>query len=66
MKIVVYERPAGQYYFSLPGQVVEGELKDGYRVQAGRHGELMIFGEPGTIGLTLERAIQSGIVKLPK
>src|SRR5262249_1505065 len=64
MKIVAYERPAGEYHFSLPGQVVEGELKDGYRVQAGRYGELMIFGEPGTIGLTLERAIQSGVVKL--
>ena len=66
MKIVLYERPAGEYYFSLPGQVVEADLKDGYRVKEGRFGELLIFNEPETIGMTLERAIQVGVVRLPK
>jgi hypothetical protein len=66
MKIVLYERPAGEYYFSLPGQVVEAELKDSYRIQEGPFGELMIFGEKETIGMTLQRAIEMRVVRLPK
>jgi len=66
MKIALYERPAGEYHFSLSGRLVEADLKDGFQVKEGRFGELLIFGEPGTIGMTLDRAIEMGAVRLPK
>jgi hypothetical protein len=66
MKIVLYERPAGEYHFFLPGQLVEAELKDGYRIQEGPFGELMIFGDKETIGMTLRRAIEMKVVRPTK
>jgi hypothetical protein len=66
MKIVLYERPAGEYHFSQPGRLVEADLKDGYSVKEGRFGELLIYGEPGTNGMTLHRAIEMGAVRPPK
>jgi hypothetical protein len=66
MKIVLYERPPGEYHFSSPGQTVEADLKDGYRVAEGRYGELLVFGERGVAGMTLEHAMNMGIVvRLP-
>jgi hypothetical protein len=66
MKIVLYERPPGEYHFYQPGQVVEADLKDGYRVEEGRFGEPLIFGEPGVAGMTLDRAMKAGVVRLSK
>lgn len=49
-----------------PGPVaspVPFELADGYRVDEGFTGVRMIFGPPGTLGMTLEQALSAKVLR---
>lgn len=67
MKVTLYRTTAGNlsfYEFGATGEVL-AELEAGYRIEEGAYdGLFRIFGPPGQLGMSIDRAIEAGVLRV--